>query len=87
MPRVLVVALLLCALVAGARPSEAQYFGRNKVQYDALRFRVLKTEHFDIHYYAAEEQATRYAARMAERWYTRFSTLFESSPMSAPYRG
>lgn len=79
MPRVSVVALLLCALVAGARPSEAQYFGRNKVQYDALRFRVLKTEHFDIHYYAAEEQATRYAARMAERWYTRFSTLFDHS--------
>lgn len=76
MPRVSVVALLLCALAAGARPSEAQYFGRNKVQYDALAFQVLKTEHFDIHYYDGEEEATRYAARMAERWYTRFSTLF-----------
>jgi hypothetical protein len=59
------------------RPAEAQYFGRNKVHYDRLDFRVLQTEHFDIYYYAEEEQATRHAARMAERWYTRFSKLFD----------
>ena len=51
----------------------AQYFGRNKVQYESFDFRVLHTDHFDIHWYPAESLATADAARMAERWYSRFS--------------
>lgn len=74
MPRLAVVSAAL-ALFATAMPAQAQYFGRNKVHYDRLDFRVLRTEHFDIHYYDEEEEATRHAARMAERWYSRFSTL------------
>jgi Tol biopolymer transport system component len=68
----LVVTLVLAVPSSGA----AQYFGRNKVQYERFDFRVLKTEHFDIHYYPAEEQAVRDAARMSERWYDRFGQLF-----------
>jgi hypothetical protein len=73
--RCAVVVVSICAAFLLAKPAEAQYFGRNKVHYDRLDFRVLKTEHFDIYYYAEEEQATRHAARMAERWYARFSVL------------
>ena len=76
MPRS-VVGLSLAAMLLAAAPADAQYFGRNKVQYDRLDFRVLRTEHFDIYYYAEEEAATRHAARMAERWYARFSTLLD----------
>lgn len=54
----------------------AQYFGRNKVQYEHFDFRVLRTEHFSIYYYASEEEAARDAARMAERWYARLSRIF-----------
>jgi len=72
-----VVAVSLLAVLGGAIPAEAQYFGRNKVHYDRLDFRILQTEHFDIYYYADEEAATRHAARMAERWYSRFSTFFD----------
>ena len=75
--RCTLIAVSLCAAFMTARPAEAQYFGRNKVHYDRLDFRVLETEHFDIYYYAEEEQATRHAARMAERWYSRFSKLFD----------
>jgi hypothetical protein len=64
---------------AGAESAEAQYFGRNKVRYDRLDFRVLQTEHFDIYYYPEEEVATRHAARMAERWYARFSQVLRHS--------
>jgi Tol biopolymer transport system component len=73
------LAVVLCALSAmlAAAPGYAQYFGRNKVHYDRLQFRVLRTEHFDIHYYDEEEAATRHVARMAERWYTRFSLLLD----------
>ena len=67
--------MMLVAIVAASAPSlvEAQYFGRNKVQYETFDFRVLTTQHFDIHFYPAESLATADAARMAERWYTRLS--------------
>ena len=74
MPRIVVVLSFFAAAMAAA-PAHAQYFGRNKVHYDRLDFRVLRTEHFDIYYYDEEAEATRHAARMAERWYARFSAL------------
>jgi Tol biopolymer transport system component len=67
--------LAMALLVWNVAPSSAQYFGRNKVQYERFDFKVLATEHFDIHYYPEEEAAVRLAARMAERWYARLSTL------------
>ena len=55
--------------------ADAQYFGRNKVQYDKFKFQVLTTEHFDIYYYPVEAEAAKQVGRMAERWYTRYSRL------------
>ena len=75
MVRAAAVVVCLVAVLASAAPAEAQYFGRNKVRYEALDFRVLQTDHFDIYYYPEEEEATRHAARMAERWYLRFSRV------------
>ncbi len=63
------------ALLCSPAPAEAQYFGRNKVQYDKFDFEVLQTEHFDVHYYPREQIAAEAAARMAERWYSRLSTV------------
>src|SRR5688572_12358919 len=79
MVRFTAVVVCLVTLIATAGAAEAQYFGRNKVRYDHLDFRVLQTEHFDIYYYPEEEEATRHAARMAERWYTRFSQVLHHS--------
>jgi hypothetical protein len=71
-----VSAALALAVVGGAVvPLEAQYFGRNKVQYRTFDFQVLQTEHFDIYYYPEMEVAARDAARMAERWYERLSRI------------
>src|SRR5688572_12452311 len=69
------LAVLIC--VGMAAPSSAQYFGRNKVQYERFDFKVLNTEHFDIYYYPEEEAAVQLAARMAERWYARLSKLLQ----------
>jgi hypothetical protein len=55
---------------------DAQYFGRNKVQYDRFDFRWIATEHFQIYFYPAESLVTADAARMAERWYVRHHALF-----------
>ncbi len=63
------LATLVVALGPFAATADAQYFGRNQVQYNSFKFKVLKTEHFDIYYYPAEEEAIKIAARMAERWY------------------
>ena len=69
--------LVTLALAAVASPLHAQYFGRNKVQYETFDFRVLKTEHFDIHFYPPEKTAAVHAARMAERWYARLASILD----------
>ena len=69
--------LVLGALAGLGTAAQAQYFGRNKVQYEDFRFSVLETEHFDIYYYEQEQEAVQLAGRMAERWYARFSQLLD----------
>jgi len=65
------------ALLAGApAPLPAQYyFGQNKVQYRTFDFEVIRTEHFDIHFYPEARAAAMDAGRMAERSYQRLSRL------------
>ncbi|HEX5581073.1 MAG TPA: basic secretory protein-like protein [Gemmatimonadaceae bacterium] len=67
-----VVAAALAAVTLAPASAHAQYFGRNKVQYETFDWRVLSTPHFDVHFYPAESLAASDAARMAERWYARF---------------
>ena len=69
LPRAAVAAALLTALAAP--PADAQYFGRNKVNYETFDFRIVRTPTFDVHYYPAESTATTDMARAAERWYAR----------------
>jgi surface antigen Omp85-like protein/WD40 repeat protein/basic secretory peptidase family protein len=69
------VTLLLGALGLLASTAPAQTFGRNAVQYQTFHFKILKTQHFDVYFYDEEADAAAQAARMAERWYTRISTV------------
>src|SRR2546429_3213133 len=69
------LSLLLGALSLFALPVRAQYFGRNAVQYETFHFKILKTQHFDIYFYDREAELAAEAGRMAERWYTRLSTV------------
>lgn len=71
------IVLIAVILLGSTMPAGAQYFGRNKVQYQRFDFKVLSSEHFDIYYYPEEEAAVRIATRMAERWYLRLSQLFK----------
>ena len=73
--RLLSAATLLGAASFGA-PLRAQgYYGQNQVQYQKFDWRVLRTEHFDVHYYPQEADGAKIAARMAERSYARLSRL------------
>jgi Tol biopolymer transport system component len=65
--------LFLGACVIAPAAANAQYFGRNAVQYETFNFKILKTQHFDVYFYEREAGAAEQAARMAERWYARLS--------------
>lgn len=68
--------LLALLLAVGSAPAQAQYFGRNKVQYEKFDWRILKTDHFDLYFYPAESLKVHDAGRQSERWYTRLSDIF-----------
>ncbi len=73
------VLLTLAFVSMLALQTSAQYFGRNKVQYETFDFKVLQSDNLRVHYYPLEEEAARDATRMLERWNSRFSKLFERS--------
>jgi Tol biopolymer transport system component len=72
------VALSLAAFIAGvgAPGLRAQYYGRNKVQYQKFNFKIMKTRHFDVYFYLQDQQTVKLACMMAERWYSRYSRIF-----------
>jgi hypothetical protein len=71
------LAVLIGVLLLLPPALDAQYFGRNKVQYDDFQFQILTTPHFLIHYYPEKEGAAEDLARMSERWYERLARLFQ----------
>jgi len=77
-PRRAALFAMLGALLLGGAPAPlaAQYFGRNKVQYEKFDFRIMRTSHFDMYFYPAESLIVKDAGRLAERWYTRHSDSF-----------
>ncbi len=68
---------IAAVLLVSCSPANAQYFGRNKVQYDHLEFRILATEHFDLYYPREQLPAALTAGRLAERWYGRLSKVLQ----------
>lgn len=73
MTRFMAAAALLLALAPA--PLAAQYFGQNRVQYGAFDFKIIETEHFEVHYYDETRDAALDAARMAERSYARLAKV------------
>lgn len=73
--RLFSAASLAGALLSGAPLGAQGYFGQNQVQYQKFDWRILRTEHFDVHYYPSEYEAVKILARMAERSYARLSRL------------
>jgi hypothetical protein len=72
---------LICSLVAlGQHESRAQfYFGKNKIQYTDFQWRVMKTDHFEVYFYAQEAELAEVAVAMAERAYGDLSARFHQS--------
>jgi len=54
-------------------PSQAQYFGKNKVQSKHFEWRYLQSEHFDIYFSEGGKNIAEFAARVAEDSYKQLS--------------
>jgi hypothetical protein len=70
-------ALTMLGLALTPMASAQEYFGRNPVQWERLKFKVLKTDHFDIYYYDEENAGAEQVGRLAERWYSRLSHVLD----------
>jgi Tol biopolymer transport system component len=75
--RRLIVAYGVLLALLPLMSARGQYFGRNKVLWESFEFEVLDTEHFSIHYYPPGAPVALLGGRLAERWYGRFSLLFD----------
>ena len=64
MKRIIAILLLLTATL----PAQ-YYFGKNKIQYADYDWKRLRTEHFDIYFFAEEEQLARITAYEVERYW------------------
>ncbi len=72
------VLLLVCAAFAAPPAALAQgVFGKNKIQYEARDWRVLRTPHAEIFYYSEEESLAREVAVLAESTCAAFDTTFQ----------
>jgi hypothetical protein len=67
-------------LALAAPGTEAQGFGKNKVQYDALDWNVLETPHLRVHFYAEEESLARRITPFAESVCVEYDHRFRLKP-------
>lgn len=66
-------------LEALAPSAQAQAFGRNKIQYDAFDWQILRTEHFDVYYYPEAKDLAEHGAHFAEEAYEDLENRFAFS--------
>lgn len=75
----LIIPLFCIIFVLPIRSVAQNYFGKNKVQYEDLDFRIYETPHFDIYNYLEDERQLNKLAQMSERWYKRHQDIFQDS--------
>lgn len=73
--------LSVCALALPAAPAHPQIlFGKNKVQYEAREWRVLRTAHVEVFFYPEEERLAREVAALAESTCVEYDSTFRMRP-------
>lgn len=58
---------------------QAQYFGRNKVQYDAFDFRVAESPHFKLYHYFESDSMVNQLLSRSEKWYRMHADLLNDT--------
>lgn len=71
--------LVLSVVFFHPQKTAAQYFGRNKVLYQAFDFRVLHTPHFEIYTYLQDREKRARFAERTEQWYNMHQRLLRDT--------
>lgn len=74
--------LILTVLFSQNVLPQYYFFGRNKVQYAEFEWKVIKTDHFDIYYYAEMEEIAEIGAYYAEEAFVELKAKFENLPLN-----
>ncbi len=64
---------LLAGILATAGTAHAQYFGQNKVQYDLYDWHWIRSDHFEVYFYAGEDSLAMRTLDLAEKTNAVFS--------------
>ncbi len=67
------VAITICLMV---QTSDAQYFGKNKIQYEKFNWRFIQSKHFDVYFYDGGYDIARFTAEIAESAYVQVKSDF-----------
>jgi Tol biopolymer transport system component len=78
-PNALTLLLLLLLTASSTVFAQFFYFGRNKVQYTDFDWHVLRTDHFDIYYYADMKDLAEKGAFFAEEAFRMLEVKFNHS--------
>jgi Tol biopolymer transport system component len=69
----------LTVLIIFSSSVNAQYFGRNKVNYRDIDFRVLQTPNFEIYHYLENTATRNRLAQQTEQWYRMHQVIFKDT--------
>ncbi|HEY1112427.1 MAG TPA: DPP IV N-terminal domain-containing protein, partial [Chitinophagaceae bacterium] len=67
------------ALLFSSTTLQAQYFGRNKVNYKEFDFRVVQSPHFELYHYLDNEVARNRFVQSTEQWYRMHQFIFRDT--------
>ena len=73
------VVLLTLGFFLNQGSADAQYFGRNKVNYKELDFRVLQSPHFEMYHYFDNTAVRNRILQQTEQWYRMHQALFRDT--------
>lgn len=71
--------LFFLVLSMSASEVSAQYFGRNKPQYETFDFKILSTPHFDLYNYLDNDSIIQNLGIQSERWYRRHQQILKDT--------
>ena len=77
--RIITLAATLLLLVLATSGLQAQYFGRNKANYETFDFEVYQSPHFEIYQYLDNPERLKEFAKEAEQWYNLHQRILDDT--------
>lgn len=73
------ILLTLLPIILTATNIQAQYFGRNKPNYEQFDFKVLQTPHFELYHYLDNDAYVDHFVAQAEEWYLQHQVVLNNT--------